>query len=225
MTIILQHEKNTPPGSVIQWLEFNKKPYHICKLFQNDTLPEAKDFKNLFICGGSMNVDQKNQFSWLSKEKDLIRTSILEKKKIIGLCLGGQLLAEALGGQVGPMASSEVGWSDMTISKNKIIGTNAINLKVFQWHSYCFYEVPDTNSFATNSAWKYQGFTYNHHVIAFQFHPEATTEWILECSEDKKLPKGIFCQTSQEIKAALFQQKNMENLFFKILNHFFENNS
>ncbi len=220
MTIILQHEIETTPGSVVDWLRAHQMPFKICRIYENDPFPSLNEFSNLIICGGSMNVDQETQFSWLSEEKALIEQAIEAKKKVVGLCLGSQLIAEVLGAKVGRMKYSEAGWQPMSILANEVAGTKTEKLAVFQWHSYCFENVPDAKEFAGNDAWRHQAYTYQQHVMAFQFHPETTAAWAIECAEDKVLPKGEFCQTPEQIKSQLHLQKPLQVWFFNCLSHF-----
>ncbi len=221
MTVILQHEIDTPPGSVVAWLEERHLPYRICRLFAQDPLPQLQEFDQLIICGGSMNVDQEHLFPWLREEKKLISNCVKSQKKMVGLCLGGQLLAETLGAEVGPMNFSEVGWVDMDLKVDLKAAATLLSLKVFQWHSYCFKEVPGTIPLATNAAWKYQAFQFENFVVGFQFHPEATVQWIQECAQDKNLPQGPFCQNSEQMKQGLIHQARMQQFFFDFLDQFF----
>ena len=219
--VILQHEIETPPGSVVAWLQQHQVPFHICCLFNEDSLPRVDEFDWLIICGGSMNVDQESLFPWLREEKKLIAEALKQKKKVVGLCLGGQLLAETLGAEVGPMNFSEVGWMDVTLTAELSTAAAANSIKVFQWHSYCFKEVPGAVSLATNAAWKNQAFCFQNIAAGFQFHPEATADWVKNCSQDKNLPQGPFCQNSAQMQAGLIYQAPMQNFFFNFLDHFF----
>lgn len=221
MTIILQHELETPAGTAVDWLNAQQMPFKICKLYEENELPVLEDFESLIICGGSMNVDQEEKFAWLKNEKELIKQAIQAKKKIVGLCLGSQLIAEVLGAEVGPMNYSEVGWQPVSILKNDIAGTNDLQLAVFQWHSYYFKSVPGAKEFGFNKAWKHQAFTFDRNVMAFQFHPETTLAWASECADDNSLPTGEFCQTASQIKAQLHLQKLLQEWFFKTLDAFF----
>lgn len=220
-TVILQHEIDTPPGSVVAWLQQHQIPFRICRLYANDPIPQLHEFNQLIICGGSMNVDQESAYPWLGDEKKLISAGLKSQKKILGLCLGGQLLAEALGAEVGPMNFSEVGWVDMTLNSELLTAAQTSSLKVFQWHSYCFKEVPGATSLATNAAWKNQAFLFRNFAAGFQFHPEATTQWVTECSQDKNLPTGPFCQNADEMIAGLSHQASMQYFFFNFLDQFF----
>ena len=164
--IIVQHEDITPPGTTIEWMNKNKISFQIVRFDQGAVAPKIDDFDLLVICGGSMNVDQEERFPWLKAEKVFINEAIKENKKIVGLCLGSQLLAEALGGSVQKHPHWEVGWQTVRLS-------NQQELKVFQWHGYSFTLPPKARLLATNSACQYQAYTYGDNIVAFQFHPES----------------------------------------------------
>ncbi len=221
MTLIIQHEKSTSPGSLIEWLDKNQKSYKVCELFNGDQVPVELDFDALVICGGSMNVDQESKFSWMTSEKKLIRDAIANQKKVLGLCLGAQLIAESLGAKVGPMNFSEVGWHNIDILQDSKYSEIQACVKVFQYHSYCFHDVPHSKNVATNSIWSHQGFSVEDHVLAFQFHPESTREWVTMCALEKELPTGKYCQNSNDILAQIENQKKLQNWFFKVLDSFF----
>lgn len=214
--LILQHETITSAGSVLEWLTQNEIAYEIVCFYEQHELPNVNTFDFLFICGGSMNVDQESQFSWLKKEKDFIHQALNSNKKIVGLCLGSQLLAECLGAVVKPMGFSEVGWHNVHLSYPV-----EKNLKVFQWHSYCFEPSENFKIIASNPAWNQQGLIYKDQAIAFQFHPESTQEWVRQCCEEEPRPTGHYCQSREEIlQHNSVLQPIMKDWFFKTLDFF-----
>lgn len=119
--LVFQHSKGSPPGSTLDWIKENQLnhsslTYHIHFWGKNsfDTLSSI-NYKALLILGGPQNVDEEKQYPWLIQEKHFIKNSLLQNKPIIGLCLGGQLLAEALGAKVSRHIVSEVGWHKVQI--------------------------------------------------------------------------------------------------------------
>lgn len=172
-----------------------------------------------------MNVDQEEKFSWMKSEKKLIKDSLEQKKKVLGLCLGAQLMAEAFGAKVGRMGYSEVGWHPIEIAPHAFTGPEAMTLSVFQWHSYCFSDVPKALHLASNEAWLNQAYARGSYALGFQFHPETTAAWMNECANDKTLPTGKFCQRSELIRDQFEKQKNMQAWYFKVLDRFFLPNS
>jgi GMP synthase-like glutamine amidotransferase len=175
----------------------------------------AQEFEFLIICGGSMNVDQEAQFPWLKIEKQLIQFFIKDKKIILGLCLGGQLLAEALGAKVQKHPEWEVGWQPVKILSE----SNPQNLMAFQWHGYSF-EIPNgAKLLASSDICQGQAFLFGDQILGFQFHPETTIEWALDCASDENdFPTQTkFVQTPAEIKKGLHWQPLLEKWYFKTL--------
>ncbi len=211
--LILQHENSTPPGSTLQWCEERKASFQVLTPSDIRSWPAPAHFDLLVICGGSMNVDQEDQFPWLKEEKKLIHQALEAKKKIVGLCLGGQLIAEALGARVGKHPHWEVGWQKVQLR-------NGNRLDVFQWHGYSFDLPPGAELLATNEICKYQAFSYQDHVLGFQFHPETTKEWALQCSQSPRLPTTGFVQTKEEIQRDLHFQPELQAWYFKQLDEF-----
>ena len=208
--LILQHEKSTSPGSTIQWCQERGHRVQILAADGTEVWPTADQFDFLVICGGSMNVDQEAEFPWLKAEKSFLQRSLQQKKKIVGLCLGGQLLAEALGGRVQKQAHWEVGWQPVQLD-------DGTELVAFQWHGYQFSHPPKTKITASNEACPFQAFSFGNQALGFQFHPETTEAWAIECAEDKQLPTTGFTQTGEEIKAGLAYQPKLQAWYFSQL--------
>jgi GMP synthase-like glutamine amidotransferase len=210
--LILQHEESTPPGSTIEWLEKKQIPYEICWPSETTVLPSPESFDLLFICGGSMNVDQEEKFPWLQAEKKLIRDSLAQNKKMVGLCLGGQLIAEALGATVQKHSQFEVGWHLVQMLDRPG------SLMVFEWHGYSFSIPPGAKLTSTNANCANQSFTYGSRVLGFQFHPETTEAWAAQCANSPNLPTTGFVQTREEISRDICFQPQLQQWYFAQLN-------
>lgn len=220
--VIIQHESSTPPGTTLKWLTQKNIPFEVFKLYEQPTLPALEDFDLCFICGGSMNVDQEQVFSWLKTEKNLLKSAIQQGKFLVGLCLGGQLLAEALGASVKRHTNTEVGWQKVRFLQNNFIQSPA-EISVFQWHSYTFDTPEWAQRLASNEACQDQAFSYGKNVLGFQFHPESSKEWILECANDPELPLGPYCQNRDEIIRNMELQTTLENWYFSTLDQQLKN--
>lgn len=209
--LIIQHETITPPGSTLEWLKLKGIDYKI-HFFSDGNFSENENFDLLIICGGSQNVDQEAEFPWLTLEKAFIQQAIKDHKKIVGLCLGGQLLAESLGGSVFKAPQWEIGWQ-----KIKLLETHS-ELMVFQWHGYQFISPPDSIKIAENAVCPHQGFKFGSNIMAFQFHPESTVEWVRECADDPELPaRDHFVQDRNEMLTGMPHQKIMQEWYFNLL--------
>jgi GMP synthase-like glutamine amidotransferase len=191
---VLQHSQNTPPGLVLKWANARGLDLDIRHLYRGDPLPSSNDFDTLIVLGGPMNVDDVTENPWLIAEKELLRKTFAEGKFCLGLCLGGQLLAQAHGGTVTPHRHWEVGW-------HRVFFSDGSDLRFFQWHQDSFIKLPPSAELiAHNEITAHQGFRIKNLVLGLQFHPEATSEWIISCIDDKDFPEGQFVQSQKEIR-------------------------
>lgn len=202
MIYIIQHSEVTKPGTTILWLEKNKLPFRVVRAGE-EPLPSVEQVEALIICGGGMNVDQEDRFPWLREEKKLIRDCISSNKKVLGLCLGGQLIADVLGARVEKHSTWELGWQNVDLSPATDIEVPQAGEKfrVFQWHGYSFDTPKGATKIASSAVCEHQAFVFNKGlVIGTQFHPEMTSEMIFDWIKDEeKLMTGPHCQTEKEI--------------------------
>lgn len=215
--LIIQHEESTPPGSLINWLDLNNLSYDIC-FFSKDALNYSTDFKDrpIIILGGGMNVSEIDLYPWLLNEKKFIRECIDNNNKILGICLGAQLLAEALGGEVFKAENAEIGWHQI-----KLLETDS-SLHAFHWHFYQFTLPKNAINIAKSEICPNQAFRYKN-ILAYQFHPEANPNWVIDASQSPNLPpRNLFIQSKEELVHGIsYHQKELETYFFTELSKFF----
>jgi GMP synthase-like glutamine amidotransferase len=214
---LVKHEDNTPLNSTLEWLSQGQHRYSFCNLHLGETLPDLKTFDAVILHGGEMNVDQEDKFPWLRTEKEFIKKAIAQNKKILGICLGAQLIADTLGARVSKHPHWEVGWFpvDVLLSPEP--------LQVFQWHGYSFDLPPGAKLIASGTHWKNQGYMIGQQIAAFQFHPESTDTWIIEAASDKK-PAGEspLVQNQAEILQLMPQaREKMTKWYYNFLDYFF----
>ncbi len=219
----LQHVPFENPGSILTWARENNYMVTNTQLYKNDPLPQQQDFDWLVVMGGPMNIYEEEKYPWLADEKRFIRESITAGKVIIGLCLGGQLIADVIGGKVTQNPSKEIGWFPVQLSE-------AVRLSplfsffpewpvVFQWHGDTFSLLPEeAECIAQSQACKHQAFIYKKRVFGFQYHLENTPsiiEGLIENCRDEMVP-DIYVQTPEELLARpeyIEQSNKWMNLF------------
>lgn len=132
----------------------------------------------LIVLGGPISVNDVTMFPFLEQEIELLERRIAADKPTLGICLGAQLIAKALGAEVYPGADKEIGWYDLTITpsgeKTALRYLNAEHCSMLHWHGETF-DLPD-NAVLLASSEKYtnQAFSYGRNILALQFHPEIT---------------------------------------------------
>jgi GMP synthase-like glutamine amidotransferase len=113
----LQHVAFETPGTIVEWASLNNCPITYTYFFEETfSFPSLTDFDVLLIMGGYMNVDEEEKFPWLKQEKYFIKDSIDAGKKIIGICLGSQLIASALRCAVYKGKEKEIGFFPVQFS-------------------------------------------------------------------------------------------------------------
>lgn len=210
---VLQHTDESLPGSVLDWLKTKGHASTIVRVHKGDALPTVDETDWLIIMGGSMNVDDVALHPWLADEKKLLKDAVAAKKTCFGICLGGQLLAQTLGGTVKKHEHWEVGWHTVHF------GAGAESrLMAFQWHEDTFTLPEGAVRVATNHITENQAFAYGDNIVGLQFHPEATEEWVRMCAVDPKFPEGAHVQTPEQILEGIVFITPMRKWLFELLN-------
>jgi GMP synthase-like glutamine amidotransferase len=172
--IHLEHERL---GLIRPILERRGIEVEETRLWAGEALPEPGSFDFLIVMGGSMNVDEEDLFPWLAQEKALIRRSIEEGVRVLGICLGAQLIAAALGAKVAPMGYKEIGWFPL----RTVLGRHWLfpsldageTLGVAHWHGDAFELPRNCERLFASEACAEQGFALKDRpVVGLQFHLE-----------------------------------------------------
>ncbi len=203
----LQHVPFENLAYVETWLQTKNIIFSRTALFESQRLPEQNDFECLIVMGGPMGACDENKYSWMKAEKIFIEQAIRNKKIVIGICLGAQLIADVLGAKVYKNQYKEIGWFPVRKTKepDKTIFDALFpdEFHAFHWHGDTF-DIPEgATRFAESTACKNQGFVYDQKVFALQFHLESTKEsieqLILNCGDELK-ETGAYIQDAEEIR-------------------------
>jgi GMP synthase (glutamine-hydrolysing) len=138
----------------------------------------------LVVLGGPMNVDQTDRFPYLAEEVQWIRQAVAADLPVLGICLGSQLLAKALGSHVYANSVKEIGWYPVELTSeaagDPLFSDSGAIETVFQWHGDTF-DLPDgAILLATAPACRHQAFRHGAHAYGLQFHIEVSDEIIAD---------------------------------------------
>lgn len=145
-------------------------------------------YSGLALGGGGQGVYEKDKYPYLQAEIDLVRSAASESRPILGLCLGGQLMAAALGGEVRPATSKEIGFFDVTLDPiseyDPLWRGLPRSFPATHWHGDVFDIPPGGMRLGSSAQTPNQLFRYGHALYGFQFHLEMTPDLLDELVDD-----------------------------------------
>jgi GMP synthase-like glutamine amidotransferase len=174
----LQHLPFEGLGSMGTYFQQKGFPATSTHFYLNQQLPDIDSFDWLIIMGGAMSANDDAEYPWLTLEKQFIKKAADSGKVVIGVCLGAQLIAAALGAKVYRNKYREIGWFDITPTddaKKTILSDCFTKTQdAFHWHGDTFDLPKGAIHLASSQACKNQGFIIDNRVVGFQFHLETT---------------------------------------------------
>lgn len=202
-----QHVPFEGPGSIETWLQSVRAEITGTQFFEDATLPDVKDIDLLIIMGGPMSVNDEADLPWLVAEKHFIRQAVEEEKAVVGICLGAQLIASAMGARVYPGRTKEIGWYPVTSVQND--GSQPLfafppESLVFHWHGETFDLPSGAIQMVRSRACENQAFQLGRRVVGIQFHLETTPRSVREIVSNgrSELVPSATVQSEAQILAA-----------------------
>jgi GMP synthase-like glutamine amidotransferase len=181
---VLQHVPHETLGSMESHFRDAGLTWRMVELFREIPRLDLREAAALVVMGGPMNVDEVQQYPFLEVEVSWIREAQALGLPTLGVCLGSQLLAKALGAKVYPNGRKEIGWYGLDLTPaaadDPLFGGLAPRQTVFQWHGDTF-DLPDgAVHLASSPVCRHQAFRYGASAWGLQFHIEMTAELVCD---------------------------------------------
>ncbi|MEO0509196.1 MAG: type 1 glutamine amidotransferase [Verrucomicrobiota bacterium] len=219
--VCFKHVPFEGPAAIADWAQSRGHSIECIEVYAEDPLPDANRYEMLIVMGGPMNIYQEGLYPWLAVEKQAIRKAIDGGKIVVGVCLGGQLIADVLGGSVTRGDTVEIGW--LPIERSRDCPSELPlpdSLHVYHWHGDTFALPDNAVRIASTKGCANQGFLYNKRVLGLQCHLETTREsmnaLIEACEEESS--EGPFIQSAEMMRAEPDETfEKMQAVLFEIL--------
>ena len=182
---IFRHFPTEGPGYFATVLERHGIPWQLVRIDAGDAVPdEARAFSGLVCMGGPMSVN--DDLPWIAPLLALIRAAVSAGVPVLGHCLGGQLMAKALGGTVSRNAVKEIGWGEVTVEASaearRWFGHAGAAFQSFHWHGETFTIAPGAQRLLSSAHCANQAFSIGPH-LGLQCHVEMTPDMIASWCE------------------------------------------
>jgi len=202
---VLQHAAYEGPGEIGKWAQKRGHPMSVSHLYNGDALPSLRDFDALVVMGGEMNIYQDRDWPWLKAERAFVTAALEAGKPIAGICLGAQLIADALGSRVTQNAVYEIGWLPVRWTSEAATAFPGVkeSSTVLHWHGDTFNLPEGATRLAASDGCAEQGFVIPGKCLALQFHLEVDPALVkLYVDSQDWWPKGQYVQEPDAINAA-----------------------
>lgn len=218
---LFQHVPFEGPGSIADWVGERGHTLSRTAFFSGAMPPPTAEFDWLVVMGGPMGVGDEDAYPWLAAEKRVIYEAITAGKRVLGICLGAQLIASVLGARVYPGDHKEIGWYPVTLTPagtaDPVGAALAGEGPVFHWHGDTF-DIPEgALHLVASEVCAHQAFRYDTRVVGLQFHLEMNPESLngmIRHGAPELSEGGVYVQTAAELCARPeYLSENRRRLF------------
>jgi GMP synthase (glutamine-hydrolysing) len=220
---VLQHVPFEGPAAIADWAAERGVPMAVTHVYRGEPLPNFASFDMLAVMGGPMSVNDGERFSWLDPEIELVAEAIHTGKTVLGVCLGAQMIAKALGAKVYPGTQKEIGWYPVQKTRDASAIFDGIPdvFTAFHWHGETFDLPAGATLLASTQATPRQAFAYGESVLGLQFHIEATSSSVGALLENAvaDIGDGPFEQSPEAILAGIEQCAELRLLLDRVLHN------
>lgn len=218
-----QHVEFEGLGDIQSILERQGCQLSATRWYAGDKAPIHDDYDLLVVMGGPMGIYDYDEYPWLVAEKRAIKAAIAAGKKVLGICLGAQLIADTLGASVGKNPQREIGWfsveSNAALNTTRLANVFPSEFEPLHWHGDTFALPEHAIALGRSEACTNQGFIFDDRVIALQFHLELNAEGVSAlcdaCSDE--LDGSKFVQNPDDMLDAKENFSAANNILVKLI--------
>jgi len=196
---ILQHVGWEGPGLIAAEAEKRGLQTDIRRLDLGAGLPRPDRVEGLVVMGGPMGAYERDKHPFLAEESSLIAELVRRDRPVLGVCLGAQLLAQALGARVFPGHGPEIGFGFVELTaegkRDAVFGPDGPSVPVFHWHADTFDLPAEATLLASSAEYPHQAFRFGTHAYGLQFHVEPDSD--IWSAWHKHLSPGLIEQAEQ----------------------------
>lgn len=201
---VIQHVDFEGPGLIAEWAVESGHSLDTT-LALTEEFPALTEFDWLVVMGGPMEADDDDESPWLPAERAFIASAVDAGKLVLGVCLGAQLVAAAIGGRVKRNTEPEIGWFPVRLTaegaRSRVFGVLPDEFVPASWHGDTFDLPLGVDSAAASAVTANQAFEYEDRVWGLQFHLEwdaaALADLMSRCGDD--LDSGPWVQSAEAI--------------------------
>lgn len=215
-------------GFISDWISDNQLTLTETHAYLEPSFPDPGSFDGLIIMGGPMSVHDVAAYPWLLKEKELIRLAVEDNKKVLGICLGAQLIADCLGARVYRHYTPEIGW--FPIKKTFLFHSwftafdDQEEATVLHWHNDTFELPAESMRLFKSNGTENQAFQVDDNVLGLQFHLEMTRqnlEEIISRNKHNLTPRQWVQNAEKILKCHDMHHEQNREMLYDLLSCFF----
>jgi GMP synthase-like glutamine amidotransferase len=223
----IQHVPFEGPAAIADWARDRGHALSGAHVHDGDPLPDPEGADAFVVLGGPMGVGDADEYPWLPDERALVRDALDAGARVVGVCLGAQQLAAALGAEVTPHEESEIGWFPVAATDaaaQTCFGVLPEAYPVLHWHGDRFAVPDDAVLTATSEGCPTQAFVAaDGRALGLQFHLEATPESVRTLVDaTETLPEGRWVQSRPELLDESAPYDQLHDALYALFDEFFD---